>query len=343
MRIQAATWKNGRRSWTSILPLLAFLDHLLRPLGGSSQSQACLEALWRWLTVADGDLSQAELDSLILETRDAARFPFACEALRRRGLLEIAFERLDAFKEQIPMQNMPSFVQALFDMSDDLPKRQPGLMGHDLGGYAWRFIYFGLRRETDTAVRLKIVKDAMIQSSGLDLPIQIVSLDERVGERVQRGQDFLFGENELEELKAVCVKKLRQASKTSKFLKHPNLLAFLFRWSEWTTKDEVRAWVEKQVRGTKDAVWLLTVLMGEMHSWGRTHRVRYYISLVTVELFVDAEKLNELIKEVNEEKLPKKAKIAVTEFRLARKRRAEGKPDDAWKGEEQGFEEEIDK
>ena len=77
-----------------------------------------------------------------------------------------------------------------------------------------------------------------------------------------------------------------------------------------------------------------------MHSWGREHRVRYYIQLSVVERFADVAKLTRLVEQVKEAGLSMKEVRAVREFKNALKRRAEGKSDEAWKEERDGYEDE---
>ena len=297
------------------------------------------------MTIADNDLSQAELDNLLALTVDAKRFVAACEALKKRGLLKTAFQRLDAYKEQIAPKSMPSLVQALCDMSDSFPERKPEpferMFEHDLNAYAWRLCYFRLRNEPDKKKRLQVLKSAFSQSSGLALPCQIVSHDERREERGIQECEFLLEESDWNELKDICVAKLRDASKGSELLLNPHLKVLLWRWSDWATVEEVREWLANHIETPHRAVWLLTVLLSETHSWGQTHKVRYYIDLRTVERFADVAKLTRLIEKVNEAALSGKESAAVREFKKALKRREEGKSDDAWREERDGFEEEI--
>jgi hypothetical protein len=91
--------------------------------------------------------------------------------------------------------------------------------------------------------------------------------------------------------------------------------------------------VAERARDTNGAIWLLTVLLSDVHSFGQKHHIRYYIHLPTVERFSDVTKITKLTESLNETKLSKKQAIAVREFRSALKRRAEGKPDDAWRSD----------
>jgi predicted KAP-like P-loop ATPase len=283
------------------------------------------------LTIADDDLSQSELDNLIVLTADAKGFVAACEALSKRGLLKITFDRLEAYKEHIPLQNMPTLIEALCNLGDSLPVRQPGFLETDTETHAFRLVYFGLKRESDTRKRFEVLRDAIVRSTGLALPVQLVSLEERVGDREARGLEFLVEEADLPELRRICVERLRAASRGRELRQNPRLQSFLWRWSEWTSIDEVRAWLGSHTECAKGAVWLLTVLLSEMHSWGGDHRVRYYIHLPTVERFADVNKLANLIQDMKEEGLSKKCAVAVREFKKALQRRAEGKSDEAWK------------
>jgi predicted KAP-like P-loop ATPase len=283
------------------------------------------------LTVGDDDLSQSELNSLIASTPDAKNFAAACEALKTRGLLNLAFERLDAYKEQIPLQNMPSLVQALCDMSDSFPERQPKpfeqMLEHDLNTYAWRLCYFGLMREPDKKKRFQVLHDAVSCSTGLALPFELVSLDDRVGDRETRGYQFLLAEAEVEALKKICVQKFREAMKNSNVRQSPHFRLILLRWSSWESAEEVKSLMKDQIRTPTDALWLLTVLLGESHSYGHDHRVRYSMTLGSLERFANIAHLTDLLTKLKSDKLSKRETIALREFNKALKRRAEGEPD----------------
>ena len=293
------------------------------------------------LMIADNDLSQAELDSLLAFTADAEGFAAACDALKKRGLQKVAFDRLEAYKDHIPLQNIPALIEALCNLGDTFPTRQPGFLETDVDMLACRLVYFGLKREPNPKKRCEILRNAIIHSTGLALPIKLVSLQERVGDRKAQGHEFLVEETDLPELKTICVEKLRAVSKGLAFRRNPRLLSFLFKWSEWASLEEVREWLASHADNPKSAIWLLTVLLGEMHSWGQEHRVRYYIDLPTVERFADVAKLTHLVEKVNQTGLSKKEARSLREFKSALERRAQGKSDEAWKEDRDEFEEEI--
>lgn len=283
------------------------------------------------LTVGDDDLSQSELDTLLALAANTKDFVAACEALKKRGLLNLAFERLDAYKEQIPLQAMPSLVQALCDMSDGFPERQPKpfeqMFEHDLNAYAWRLCYFGLKREPDKKKRFQVLNETISRSSGLSLPFELVSLDDRVANRDERGHDFLLDEADVETLKKICIQKFREGIKNPNIRQGSQFRIILLRWSSWASADEVKSLMKGQIRAPADALWLLTVLLGESHSYGQEHRIHYSITLGFLERFTEIAHLTDLLAQLKSDKLTKREAIAVREFNKALKRRADGEPD----------------
>jgi hypothetical protein len=283
------------------------------------------------LTVGDDDLSQSELDSLLALTADTKKFTAACEALKTRGLLNLAFERLDAYKEQIPLEALPSLIQALCDMSDGFPERQSKplqqMFEHELNAYAWRLCYFGLKREPDKKKRFQVLHNAIVRSTGVTLPFELVSLDDRAGNREAHGHEFLLEEADVEVLKKICVQKFREAIKRPDIRKSPQFRLTLLRWSSWESADEVKSQMKGQTRTPAEALWLLTLLLGESHSFGHDHRITYSMTLGSLECFTDIAHLTDLLAKLNSDKLTKREAIALREFKKALNRRAEGKPD----------------
>jgi predicted KAP-like P-loop ATPase len=283
------------------------------------------------LVIGEGDLSQAELDRLVSLTADRNGFVAECRALLGRGLLEVAFERLDAFREQIPLTNMPALICALCDLGEELPEPKPGPFEPGLSTYTWRLIYFGLLREHDPKKRLAVLKEAFTTSPGIALPVDIVSMDQRTGDSNQQGQNFLVEENDLKELQAVCLSKIRAAAARAEFRDNPHFMVFLSRWFRWGDRAEVRSWVAEHVQSPSDAVWLLRKLLMKSTSTGAGGtKVHHHVHLPFVEQFVDLQHLTHLTSDLKPDDFEGLDKTALVEFRKALKRRAAGRPDDDW-------------
>lgn len=278
------------------------------------------------LVVPKDDLSQAELDRLIASTKTRDGFVSECWALRSRGLLQVAFERADAFRSDIPLDSMPALLRALSDLSDEFAEPIPGsgFISFDALTIAWRLVYFGLRREKDKAKRFEIIRNAFKDSDGILLPLDIVQIEERSKERENRGFEYLLEEKDLPALRKICLAKVRSVAKSGALRKHPRADDVLFRWGALTSVDEIRKWLAAQIGTPDGAAWALSLMMNRVSSNGKT---RYYIKLSFVEKYADVDALGKQIADIDETTIPEQHKIAVQEFKRALRRKGQGKPE----------------
>jgi len=65
---------------------------------------------------------------------------------------------------------------------------------------------------------IQVLRDALTRSTGLALPVHVVSLEERVGDREARGHEFLVEEASLPELKSVCADNYALHQKAGRFV-----------------------------------------------------------------------------------------------------------------------------
>jgi len=100
-------------------------------------------------------------------------------------------------------------------------------------------------------------------------------------------------------------------------------------WSAWESAGEVKSVMRDQIRSPADALWMIGVLLGESHSYGQEHKVRYSIALGLLERFTEIGHLTGLLATLESGKLTKRETIALREFKKALKRRADGKADSA--------------
>ena len=349
----------GQASHGSAERVRTLLQQLFPPIGSSysdrsdvtrhhsdwlRQLRICHPDLFdRYLTLAIGenDVAQAELDRLIDSTKDSSDFETTVTSLTERGLQPVIFERLDAYKEEIPLSNLPSLTLALCNFSDELPLRTPGFFELDPLSIAWRLVYFGLKREPDETRRFEVLKTAIEKSRGLALPVDIANMERRTEEHESRGHEFLVSDEHAAQLRQLVVQKFKDHAKRSSLAENPRLNTFLWYWSNWADLEEVRQWVERKTQTSKGVLWFLLAALGESHSWGGDHRIRYFINLSVIERYADAERIRSITARVKRDKLSKREQIALRELDKAFARRAEGKSDDAWQHEFGSEDEEI--
>lgn len=283
--------------------------------------------------IPEGDISQAELDLVLSLASNREGLVDEFLSLHKRGLLEVALDRLEAYKEKIELKYADSFVTAIFDIGDSLDFKRRGFYELQPEMHAIRIVHWYLKQEGDVARRSDILKRAMTDTQGLYLPIMKTSLEDDKRERKQDPDAFLITEEVLGELKKICLQKIRSAAETNKLKDHPRLLSILYRWKEWASPEEPRNWVEHFV-GSKDGLLsFLKSLVQESSVSGSDDyaaRIYRYIRLQSVEDFISPKTIEAKLKKISFDKLADDEKEAVRAFQKALERRQEGKSDDDW-------------
>src|SRR5262245_24979776 len=85
-------------------------------------------------------------------------------------------------------------------------------------------------------------------------------------DRQQNPDAFLVNEKDLEELKTICVDKIRVASKNGKLESHPKMVYLLYRWKAWASPKEATQWVEKVIRKQNGLLCFLKTLIQQQRT-----------------------------------------------------------------------------
>lgn len=278
------------------------------------------------LAVTENDLTQVELERLVETAADREKFVTECEALHNRGLLSIAFERLDAFKDEIPTETLPSLLRALCDLGDSVltsGQDYSPFSSSDLPTFAWRIVRAGLRRIKSSSDRFGLLRDAFLDSPGIFLPVDITSL---VLRKNNSELEAFVSETEENALRDICLVKIRNTAETGTLRAHVRSDFLLWRWREWAPDGEVQEWVAQECTLPEAAAWLLSRLMGCVTS-SASAEARHYMRLSDVGKYADIAMLETSIAAVDENALSEKERTAVKEFRRAVERRNDGKPE----------------
>lgn len=240
------------------------------------------------LAVPKGDVSQAIIDRILASTGDRASLRQRLEALGKDGLLGAVLARLDAYKEQVPIENAVPFATALCDIGDNLTDQRWPTSAFSPLAHARRIIYWNLRQERDLARRGAILCSVIEKTDGLVLPVSITSL---ITPSKEGGLEESFVSNEcIEKLKALCLTKIREAAKGRIDQKH--LLNILYRWKEWAGEEEPQRYCESLIQTREGLLDFLRTASIPVRSSGLgdyVARVNWRIHQADVEAFVPFE------------------------------------------------------
>jgi hypothetical protein len=155
--------------------------------------------------------------------------------------------------DKIPQDNVQNIVQALFNISDNLPKEETGFFGIDSDMEIMRIIFQLFKREKDLNKNYEFLKNTIPLSKGIFGPIQKISLETPRDDK-EKNREPLLPEDKLPELQKLCIKKIEEIEK-EKLLKHKNFLYILYRWKEWGEEKDWKQFIS-DIQDDEKLFWL---------------------------------------------------------------------------------------
>ena len=282
------------------------------------------------LSIPEGDVSQADLDAVLASTGDRNLLVARFNDLKKRGLLAVALDRLEAYKQAVNLDDAVPFIAALFDIGDDLPEENGGMLVVGTWMHASRIIRWYLMKEPDLAKRHSHLAEAMRMSGGLYLPVMKVALETDSQKEGRLPSERLLDDKSVEDLRALCVDKIRQAARSAGLAGHSKLGTLLGIWVEWAGPDEPSAWVENLTQSGAGLIAFLEAMTGKAVSSGTEGtREIWYMQLKFVERFIDPEVLSSRVEKLKPQGKNESQVRALNAFQEALGRRRSGKPDGA--------------
>jgi predicted KAP-like P-loop ATPase len=273
--------------------------------------------------IPESDLSQETIEGLLAAAGDRTRLRAELRSLNAQGLLAVAMERLEEYKDK-GLDPIKPFVTALFDIGDELPEKKGGLFEITPAMGAMRLLDLLLQRQKDPAQSLETLRSAIEQSEGLSLPVWYIAAQE------QKGPETTISPKDLAELKQICVTKIRFAAAAGRLAAKPGLRMILYWWKDWSAPPEAKDFCRELLRTRQGAATLVKAFLQRYTSQGlgkHGARERWYVKLSEIEQFVPCELIEQTLRDVPLETLPMLEQRAVQAFQQAVDRRQHGRAD----------------
>ncbi len=278
------------------------------------------------LAIPEGDISQTDLDRVLHSVSDAAHATAVFSALKQRGLLDIALNRLEAYKQEIDLAHAVPFITALFNVSEDLSPYSSGMFDIDSSIHVVRIIHWHLATEPDREQRMRIICEALQASSGLFMPVYFISLEG------DGKTSSILEASQLPILRQVCLKKIQAAAEDGNLASHPNMGILLYQWREWSSGEEPEKWVRSLIESKEGLFAFLGAFVLPVRSWqiGRAVvRTTWRIRLNDIEPFVAADIVEARAKELEAGSLSERDQRPLHALERALERRRRGIAEDA--------------
>jgi predicted KAP-like P-loop ATPase len=251
-------------------------------------------------SLCEEDLPEAELDSILAASGDQERLVGKFKELNGRGLLRSAIARLSVDGLFVSSQNAIPFTSALFDAERELftqttrhARGEVPLEGRAI------FIIHSILRKEPVAMRGEILRECIVNSAGLFLPIMIIKWPNEKGEQ---DTDIGISEQDGERLQKLCINKIRAAAETPELLTHPKLRHLLSWWSRWGSMEEATAWVKAKITSS-DAD--LTLILGAFSESAaelkgtRTVNVRYRFAIEEFSRYMEPVEIADRVRQLS--------------------------------------------
>lgn len=266
-------------------------------------------------TVPRGELSAAELDSILRFTDDTESF---ADELRRlseeegkagRSKANTFLQRFSEYLDDLPDEDVEDVIVALFDTGDQLCAVDPSESMLDNGSR--RFLLGILRellRRVDQDDRCSLLQQAIADGNSPYLASHTIGvLMQEHGEYGADGVDEdqqLLKYEEIEKLQAVAVEKFDETADSGELLATPHMDTVLSRWEEWSETDQPQDWAEDATQSDSDLLQFVNqfIRQGNYASVAERGSIDY-IDPRWLEPFLDLSTVEERLAELDTDEL----------------------------------------
>jgi predicted KAP-like P-loop ATPase len=144
---------------------------------------------------------------------------------------------------EIPASNVPVFIRAISEAGESLPDLYEDSEGRGSKDNAGALIYQALRNLPEAGERREALRTLLEQSPSLDIGIHLVATIESTVKKNDPSNPPILSASDVAELVAIALRRIRNEAKTGVLMTRPWLTRHLYRWSEWASPSETKAWL----------------------------------------------------------------------------------------------------
>ncbi len=284
------------------------------------------------LALPEDDLPNSEIKVILALARNALAFGENLVELsnqkRPDGTTEVRkfLERLEDYTEkEIPLDCIPSIVQAFFDVGDQLLRPEDEACGMFDFGNDVRIgrIIWQLLRKLEEPARFEVLKEAMSNSNARSIIVREVGIfGQQQGkygaDEPSLEEEWLISAKHLKELEELALKRVQDAAQENSLLQTPGLPQILYYWRQWTSEEEVKQWVQQVSSDDEGLLKLLEKFLGKTFSQSASDQLetsQYRFDLKWLELYLDPLSVIDRLRSLDDQiVLTQEQKTAISQF-----------------------------
>ncbi len=241
-------------------------------------------------SLSDTATSAASIQALLQLVGHREKFAARLLELCRSGEVEEVLKKVRLSFEDIPASAAESFIGALFDVGDELPKAKMDLVSRELTIEAARMCYWLLQKLPNSAARQLVLDRTLATTKGVVVPVVVIGIllppRNRKEERPQ-----LLEPADLAAVQQVVLARIREIAASGAIWQRQHFQLFLYRWRDWAGPEEVNGWLRGALDTPQRKLEFLTFMLNESIVNG--HRLEYFLNAKSLEEFVNLELLSE--------------------------------------------------
>lgn len=245
------------------------------------------------------ELSQYEIEIILSSMNKTDEFEKLLNEYIQEKKIKKVLERIQDYTDdlkKIPENNLQNIVQALFNISDNLPKEETWFFGIDSDMEIMRIIFQLFKRENNKEKNYEILKKTIPLSKGIYGPIYEIAIKEQWSEK---DKDIQIPYDKLSELKQLCVTKIINLRK-EELLGHNNSLSILYRWKEWWEEKDWKQLI-LDIQTDEKLFWLFLKnfisVSKSQTMWDYGYKINKKFNHESLKEFIDPEEIKKIIKE----------------------------------------------
>ncbi|MDO8885967.1 P-loop NTPase fold protein [Candidatus Oleimmundimicrobium sp.] len=257
------------------------------------------------LAVPEGEIAYSEMRTILMLGKESTAFGNKLLGLvqqhRPDGSTRVSafLERIEDFTQKdIPKEQIPEILQALFDVGDKLLV----LEDEGRGLFSWgndirigRIMFQLLKRYDSQEERFKILQKVFRDGQAVSVIVgEVAVLGQQHGKYGAKEKDpekeCLVSLQHVGELEEVALQKIKEASSGGRLLELPHFSGVLYRWRDWESEEAVKRWVAKTIETDQDLANLLEGFLSKGYRQTLTDRVgevKWCLSPKSLESFLN--------------------------------------------------------
>jgi len=242
------------------------------------------------LSLPEGQISNEEMKSILALAEDADVFgekliQFSLQKRPDGGtrVSEVLERLLDYTEKDIPFDQIPQILRALFSVGDKLLIEEDE--GRGLYGFGndmrigWIFFQL-LRRFGNQEERYEVLKEVFSEGEAVSMIVnEVETLGQqqgKYGSQKRHESQWFINSEQLKELENIALQKIKESALKGELIQKARAVQILNRWRDWEDVEAVKEYVAQTISSDEGLVSFLSIYLTQSSSWGMNDKVARY-------------------------------------------------------------------